>query len=104
MPYVLPDRVDSPRARWRAVDVVLDKGAGDCAYAIGLWDNERCVAFRWNGTDDAPIGNPQSRGLPTWIMLDKWLNKSVLRQVAKKNPEKAQIMRAFLGLPVENDA
>jgi hypothetical protein len=103
MPYILPEAVISPKANWRLVDVVLDKGEGDCAYAIGMWDDKRRVGFRWNGTEDGPIGNPQSRGLPTWTMLDTALHRAVLRQVTKKNPEKANIMRAFLGLPVEAD-
>jgi hypothetical protein len=103
MPYVQPKEVISPKANWRLVDVVLDRGEGNCAYAIGMWDDERRVGFRWNGTDDNPIGNPQSRGLPTWIMLDEALHRAVLRIVKKKNPEKAGIMQAFLGLPVEED-
>jgi hypothetical protein len=83
---------------WTLVDVVLDKGPGNCAYAIGMWDNKRRVGFRWNGSDGNPIGNPQSRGLPTWTMLDPELHGAVLQQVAEKNPDKANIMRAFLGI------
>jgi hypothetical protein len=103
MNFVPPEEVVSPKANWRLVDVVLNKGEGDCAYAIGMWDNQRRVGFRWNGTDNSPIGNPQSRGLPTWTMLDRALHRAVLNQVAKKNPDKANIMRAFLGMPVEAD-
>jgi hypothetical protein len=103
MAYIAPDEVISPKAYWRLVDVVLDKGEDDCAYAIGMWDNQRRVGFRWNGNDESPIGNPQSRGLPTWTMMDRALHHSILRQVAKRNPDKANIMRAFLGLPVENE-
>jgi hypothetical protein len=36
-------------------------------------------------------------------MLDRNLHKAVLRLVAKKDPDKANIMRAFLGLPVETE-
>jgi hypothetical protein len=100
-PYIPPEEVVSPKASWRLVDVVLDKGEDDGAYAIGMWDNQRRVGFRWNGNDDSPIGNPQSRGLPTWTMLDRALHRAVLRLVEKQSDEKASIMRAFLGLPVE---
>jgi hypothetical protein len=103
MSYIQPADVVSPKANWRLVDVVLDKGPGDSAYAIGMWDNQRRIGFRWNGTDDSPIGNPQSRGLPTWTMLDRALHRAVLRLVAKKDADKANIMRAFLGLPVETE-
>lgn len=101
MAYIKPEDVQSPKANWRLVDVILDGGEGDCAYSIGMWDNRRCVGFRWNGTDDSPLGNPQSRGIPTWIMLDAKLNPYVSRLVGKKNPEKLKIVRAFFGKPVE---
>ena len=103
MSYICADEVISPKANWTLVDVVLDNGEGEGAYAIGMWDRERRVGFRWNGRAGSPIGNPQSRGLPTWTMLDKALHKPVLRIVSRKNPDKAGIMRAFLGLPVEVD-
>ncbi|MFK4489572.1 hypothetical protein [Bradyrhizobium sp. USDA 336] len=103
MSYIKPDQVVSPKASWTLVDVVLDKGAGDCAYAIGMWDKQRRVGFRWNGSKENPLGNPQSRGLPTWTMLDRALHGAVLRQVERKNPDKAGIMRAFLGKPVEDN-
>jgi hypothetical protein len=102
MTYILPQDVISPKAMWTLVDVVLDNGSGKCAYAIGMWDKERRIGFRWNGTRDSPIGNPQSRGLATWTMLDPALHPAVLRQVEKKNPEKAGIVRAFFGRPVED--
>jgi hypothetical protein len=102
MSYIRPKDVNSPKAMWTLVDVVLDKGEGNCAYAIGMWDKGRRIGFRWNGSDDNPIGNPQSRGLPTWTMLDRALHNAVLRQVEQKNPDKADIMRAFLGKPVED--
>ncbi len=104
MAYIPPENVVSPKANWTLVDVVLDKGPGECAYAIGMWDKQRRVGFRWNGTRESPIGNPQSRGLPTWTILDRALHNAVLAQVEKKNPDKSGIMRAFLGKPVENDA
>src|SRR5690349_10095823 len=105
MPYVPPDEVVSPKSSWTLVDVVLDRGEGDCAYAIGMWRNgrrrRRHVGFRWNGSDESPLGNPQSRGLPTWLMLDPALTDSIIDLVDSENPEKAPILRAFLGRPVE---
>jgi hypothetical protein len=98
--HIAPADVISPKASWTLVDVVLDKGARDCAYAIGMWDRDRRVGFRWNGSPDNPIGNPQSRGLPTWTMLDPELHAGVLALVEKANPGKASIMRAFLGIPL----
>ena len=102
MSYVSPEDVISPKAKWELVDVVLDKGEGNPAYAIGMWERRRRVGFRWNGDDDSPLGNPQSRGLATWVILDPALNNAVLDLVKKKNPEKVPIMQAFLGKPVDN--
>ncbi len=103
MAHVPPHEVISPKASWTLVDVVLDRGADGCAYAIGMWDGRRRVGFRWNGNDDSPLGNPQSRGIATWIMLDPKLNFRVLRMVERENSEKVQIMRAFLGKPVDDE-
>lgn len=101
MPYVTPDRVISPKANWTLVDVILDRGENDCAYAIGMWDRKRRIGFRWNGSEGSPLGNPQSRGIATWIMLDPALNRAVTKMVEADNPEKLPILRAFLGKPVE---
>ncbi|MBI3701133.1 MAG: hypothetical protein HY242_11900 [Afipia sp.] len=100
MAHIQPSEVISPKANWALVDVVLDNGERRCAYAIGMWNGKRRVGFRWNGKKDNPIGNPQSRGLPTWTMLDDALHQAVLAEVKSKNPGKAGIMQAFLGEPV----
>jgi hypothetical protein len=103
MPYVQPQDVISPKAKWRLVDVILDRGENDCAYALGMWDNRRCIGFRWNGNDDQSLGNPQSRGLPTWTILDRKLHQAVTKLVRKENPAKVQIVQAFFGKPVEDE-
>lgn len=102
MPYVKPEEVVSPKANWTLVDVVLDRGEGECAYAIGLWDRKRRIGFRWNGEADRPLGNPQTRGIPTWTILDPKLYRSVERLVELENHEKLPIMRAFFGRRVED--
>jgi hypothetical protein len=103
VPHIQPKDVVSPKASWRLIDVVLDRGEEDCAYAIGMWDDRRCVGFRWNGSDERPLGNPQSRGLPTWTVLDPALHPAVLRLVEQENPSKAQIAQAFVGRPIEDE-
>src|SRR6202049_786281 len=96
MPYIDPSEVISPKAHWHLFDVILDRKGGDCAYALGTWDGERRIGFRWNGADDGgPIGNPQSRGLPTWTMLDPALHEAV---VGLLPPEKQSLAKRFLGL------
>lgn len=103
MAHVKPEDVISPKVSWTLVDVVLDRGAGKPAYAVGMWERRRRVAFRWNGDTNNRLGNPQSRGLPTWVMLDPELNEAVLAIVEERNPAKAPIMRAFFGQRVDGD-
>jgi hypothetical protein len=96
MPYIEPKDVISPKAHWHLFDVILDRGEGNCAYALGTWDGERRTGFRWNGdSENGPLGNPQSRGLPTWTMLDPALHEAV---VALLVPEKQRLAKSFLGL------
>jgi hypothetical protein len=95
MEYVLPKDVHSPKLHWRLVEVIIDEGAGMPAYALGTWDGERRIGFRWNGTKDNKLGNPQSRGLATWTMLDTKLHSAVIAIAAS---EKQAIISAFLML------
>jgi hypothetical protein len=95
MPYIRPTEVVSPKAHWSLIDVLLDRGEGDCAYALGIWDGDRRIGFRWNGTADSELGNPQSRGLPTWTMLDPEIHKQIIEQLP---PDKLAMARGFLGI------
>jgi hypothetical protein len=95
MSYIKPTEVVSPKAHWSLIDVLLDRGEGDCAYALGIWDGERRVGFRWNGTKDNELGNPQSRGLPTWTMLDTEIHRQIIEQLP---PDKLAMARGFLGI------
>jgi hypothetical protein len=95
MAYIKAAEVLSPKAHWSLIDVLLDRGKGHGAYALGLWDGERRIGFRWNGTDANELGNPQSRGLPTWTMLDPEIHKQIIEQLP---PDKLAMARAFLGI------
>jgi len=75
-------------------EVILDRGPGDAAYALGMWDNGRVLATRWNGTDENPIGTPQARGMPTWMILEEPLYDAVISMApADRQP----IAKAYLG-------
>lgn len=63
--------------------------------AIGRWDGEPVLAMRWNGTDDNAIGNPQSRGLPTWFIVPSEFRLALLDTLAGLAPEKAALAREF---------
>ena len=76
--YTTPGDVISPKRRWTLVSVLYDKGENNAAVAIGRWDGKPALVLRWNGNDDNPIGNPQSRGLPTWFIVPDEFHSSIL--------------------------
>lgn len=93
--YIQPNQVTSPRGSWSLISV-LDPGAeGDCSLALGRWDNDPCLAIRWNGTEDRPIGTPQSRGIPTWFILPKG---KITQAVFETLPaDKQTLVRSIMG-------
>jgi hypothetical protein len=98
MAYIKPKDVHSPKAHWKLVEVIIDEGPDCPAYAIGTWAGERRIGFRWNGNDESPLGNPQSRGLATWTMLDEKLHPAV---IALAPSEKQKIIAAYLDVPAK---
>lgn len=92
MTYVDPSKVVSPKANWSLIKVLRNgeehgKGDGDAALAIGHWDDLEgdgpipVFAMRWNGSkaQATGVGNPQSRGLPTWFIVPHWMNDAILQ-------------------------
>jgi len=51
--------------------VLVPAGPERMAIALGKWEGTPVLALRWNGTDASPIGNPQSRGLATWFIVER---------------------------------
>lgn len=83
--YIPATAVISPKMHWSLIAVLKDEGEGEGVLAIGRWDNEPCLAMRWNGRgqgqadhSDTPIGNPQSRGLPTWFIVPNTYAEAIL--------------------------
>ena len=74
MPYIKADQVKAPRGSWTLIQVLVDQGASDedegrWSLAVGEWEGERRLAVRWNGSEEKPAGNPQSRGIATWFVM-----------------------------------
>lgn len=82
--YIRPENVHAPKRHWSLIHVLFDGGPGTeknpspNSVAIGRWDNEPALAMRWNGNKDNPLGNPQSRGLPTWFIVPEQHWKPIL--------------------------
>lgn len=95
MGYIKPKDVHSPKNSWHLFEVLIDGGEGGPSYALGAWERDRTIGYRWNGSGDKPIGNPQSRGLPTWIILDEKLYEAVVDLLPA---DKRAIAKTYLGL------
>ena len=83
MPFLQPEKVHSPRARWKLHRAFHSEGPGKIALAWGHWDGREVIAARWNGSEDSgkSLGNPQSSGHATWFIIPDWMAASVLRAV-----------------------
>lgn len=69
MAYIDPKTVISPKEFVNDVSVLVDTGEGGWSLASLLWAGQKSLALRWNGDDQNRLGNPQSRGIPTWFVL-----------------------------------
>lgn len=99
MPHTDPKTVKSPKSHWTLIDVLYNEGEGEHSMAIGEWKidesrTKRCLALRWNGYDESPIGHPQSRGLPTWFIVPERYSEKLIETLPDEN--KKTIARALL--------
>ena len=105
--YVKPDRVLGPKRHWQLFHVLFDGGPSSIdeskyagtSLAIGRWDGKPKLAMRWNGNPENLIGNPQSRGVPTWFILPDHDALQILDSpLYKFSNAKVQFARDFLEL------
>lgn len=93
-----PGDVHSPKGKWSLI-AVLDDGSQDrCALALGRWNGNLVLAMRWNGDEENPIGNPQSRGIPTWFIMPGKYNESLL-EGGGLTADKLTLARSFFPAP-----
>ncbi|OQA55449.1 MAG: hypothetical protein BWY42_01452 [Candidatus Omnitrophica bacterium ADurb.Bin277] len=90
MSYINPNLVVSPKDRVTDLKILRDEGENKWALASLRWDGEPATAIRWNGGSNDPrfpgIGNPQSRGVPTWFILPDEIAEVILKE--KKSTKK----------------
>lgn len=90
MAYIKPQAVLSPASRVRTVlEVIHDPGENRMSVARIIWDEQERIATRWNGNSAQPLGNPVSRGRPTWFVVDDYAATSVeeaARSAAEESP------------------
>ena len=98
MSYIKPNDVHSPKQHWVLIAVLDEANEQGCALALGRWDGIITLAMRWNGHDDNPVGNPQSRGLPTYFMVPAKYNEALLNS-GTLSPDKLTLVRSFIPDP-----
>jgi hypothetical protein len=69
MPFTAPETVTSPKGSVSNLRVLLNTGEHGWSLAAMRWEDRDALGIRWNGHAGNPLGNPQSRGIPTWFIL-----------------------------------
>ena len=87
MTYISPEAVQGPKNRVSNVRVIYDAGPGNAAVARLECDGQPSVGLRWNGDEGRPLGNPQSRGNPTWFIVPAAFQDVVVERVRQLVPE-----------------
>lgn len=108
MRYTLPHAVTSPQDYVNDVNVIYDGGEEGYSVAKILWEDEPCLAIRWNvarrefedpekvSGEKVCVGMPSSHGYPVWFVLpEEILNQDseVRRLIDKawpKNPNNSK--------------
>ena len=101
--YPLPEDVTAPRMKWKLIRVLFKGDPEDptnhipdnYSVAIGMWENETCLAMRWNAGEGRPVGNPSSRGLPVWFIIPKELQAPILSTLDKESQAFARNLITF---------
>jgi hypothetical protein len=105
MPYVDPGTVVAPRSRLTSVEVLYNSGPGGWSLARLQFDGEECLGIRWNGAEHEPgIGNPQSRGRPTWFVVPDQL-AGVIRDEVEKfvDSRHAELLGAYREMAADRE-
>ena len=93
--FIPAEEVTSPRREWSLIAVLQDeRRPKTCVLALGRWDNRPVLAMRWNGHKEFPIGNPQSRGLPTWFIVGEQFNDALIENL--RSEDKKILARNFI--------
>jgi len=94
MSYILPHTVLTPKGSIKDLEILFDGGENSWSLAKMKWDNHPVIAMRWNGGSGngiPSIGNPQSRGYPTWFVVPDEVGEAIKKIVEfseRTNPKK----------------
>ena len=91
-----PKKVVCPQTRVKDVDVLYTDKADNFSIASILWNGNKRIAIRWNGSDDS-LGFPQSRGKATWFILPQKVALAFATSIG--NAEMEQVVKASTSTP-----
>jgi hypothetical protein len=97
MAYINPQTVVAPRNRISSVEILYNNGPDGWSVARLEFDGKECLGIRWNGgVQEQGIGNPQSRGKPTWFVIPSDLTDVVLEKIEKLGDSRhAELFSAY---------
>ena len=80
-----PNNVTSPKKRWKLHKVIYNNKKQGWSVAEGTWDDGGVLGIRWNGDKNSKIGQPQSRGLPTWFIVPEAIRGILRKEIDRLN-------------------
>lgn len=110
MRYIRPGEVTSPKSHLELIGIIDEGGMGTTALAVGIWNEVQrgkprsrpVLLMRWNGYDDprgdeGTVGVPNSRGYPTWFVLEERYCDAILSSEGL-DPKRVAFARRHLGM------
>ncbi len=92
-----PENVIYPLKNVRNVNVLYTDETDNFSIASVLWNDNKRIAIRWNGSGDN-LGYPQSRGKATWFILPQKVALAFALSIG--NAEMEQIIKASTSTPL----
>ena len=92
-----PENVIYPRKSIKDVKVLYTDETDNFSIASVLWNGDKRIAIRWNGSEDS-LGYPQSRGKATWFILPQKVALAFAMSIG--NAEMEQVIKASASTPL----
>ena len=83
--YIQPEEITAPRQKWTLIKVLFKGAPEDYSIALGKWEGHPCLAMRWNAYKGRPVGHPHTRGLPTWFVIPKQIEDSIISTLSSES-------------------
>lgn len=92
-----PENAVCPRKSIKDLKVLYTDETDNFSIASMLWNGNKRIAIRWNGSGDS-LGYPQSRGKATWFILPQKVALAFALSIG--NAEMEQVIKASTSTPL----